>query len=382
MKRLAVATAAVALVAATAVFGGGHAAAGLGGVRLNEMQVIGSHNSYHIEPEYAADLNITELMYTHAPLQQQFSEQGVRQIELDVYADPDGSMWRPIGVPGFKVLHIAHVDTLATCETLVACLGEVKAWSDAHGEHMPIAVLIELKDAIDLPGVMPEPIPIGTDLLHDLDDEIRSVFPEDSLLTPDDVRGSASTLEDAILGDGWPEIDDVRGQTMVMLDNKRNEYVVGNPSLEGRAAFTPSSPGQDDAAFIKQNDPLGANTALIQGYVDAGYMVRTRADEPTFNARMNDTTQRDAALESGAQWVSTDFPVVELSARWGTDYVARIPGGTPARCNPVNAPEGCENTDIENLPPDVTNTTPPPTSSSTSTSSSGTGGRATPRFTG
>lgn len=380
MKRLIVATAVALFVAATAVFGGAPANAGAGGVRLNEMQVIGTHNSYHIEPDWAAGLGVTELMYTHAPLPQQFSEQGVRQIELDVYADPTGSLWRPIGVPGFKVMHIAHVDTLATCETLLACLQQVKGWSDGHLQHMPIAVLIELKDTIDLPGVMPEPIPINEALLHDLDAEIRSVFPEDRLLTPDDVRDGAPTLEDAVLGQGWPEIDDVRGQTMVLLDNKRNEYVAGNPSLEGRAAFTPSAPGEDDAAFIKHNDPLGANTAQIQGFVEAGYMVRTRADEPTFNAQANDTTQRDAALVSGAQWVSTDFPVPGMAARWGTDYVAQIPGGTPARCNPVNAPPGCLNTDIENLPPDVTNTTPPPTTSTPSASP--VASRATPRFTG
>lgn len=330
-----------------------------GTVHLNEMQVIGSHNSYHIEPPpglleilIGADPTAIQLAYSHPPLDEQFSYEGVRQIEIDVYADPAGDLWTPLGVQGFKVFHIEGIDEGATCEVFVQCLQVVKAWSDAHLQHMPIAVLVEVKDTCDVCGP-PDPIFVGPAEFDAFDAEIRSVFPPGRLLEPDDVRGVHPTLEDAILTDGWPLIDDVRGQTMFVLDNKRTEYRAGHPTLEGRVAFTPSSPGQPDAAFIKENDPNGANTALIQGYVAAGYMVRTRADEPHTQSAANDTTQRDAALASGAQWVSTDYPLASYSARWGTDYQASIPGGTPARCNPINAPQGCVSTDIENLPLEV-----------------------------
>lgn len=350
MKRM-IAAAAVAMLGVTALLvnSGGPAVAGASaGVRLNEMQVIGSHNSYHIEPPLLAPF-VDQLAYTHVPLPEQFSTQGVRQIELDIFTDPAGDLWRPLGVPGYKVLHIEQIDEMATCETLVACLSEVKAWSDDHDQHMPIAILLEAKDTIDI-ATPPNPLPIGPAELDALDDEILSVFPQNQVVTPDDVRGSHATLEDAILTDGWPEIDDLRGKVMFLLDNKRDEYRLGHPSLEGRVAFTPSFAGQPDAAFVKRNDPLGANLAEIQNLVAAGYVVRTRADEPVFHAQNNDTTMRDAALASGAQWVSTDFPVPGIAARWnGSTYAAQIPGGAPARCNPVNAPPGCENTDIENL---------------------------------
>ena len=72
--------------------------------------------------------------------------------------------------------------------------------------------------------------------------------------------------------------------------------------------FTNSTPGQPDAAFIKENDPTGANQARIADEVRRGYVVRTRADADTRQARTGDTTMRDAALASGAQWVSTDYP--------------------------------------------------------------------------
>jgi hypothetical protein len=261
----------------------------------------------------------------------------------------------------------------------------VKGWSDDNQGHMPIAILLEAKDTIDIPGG-PDPLPIGPAELDALDDEIRSVFSEERILRPDDVRAGRPTLEEAVLEDGWPEIDDLRGKVMFLLDNKRNEYRVGHPSLEGRIAFTPSFPGQPDAAFVKRNDPLGANLEQIQNLVADGYVVRTRADEPVFQAKANDTTMRDAALASGAQWVSTDFPVPGMAARWnGSPYVAQIPGGTPARCNPVNAPPGCENTDIENLGfvavPSTTGAPSNPANAASSPSVA-TNVATSPRFTG
>jgi hypothetical protein len=44
--------------------------------------------------------------------------------------------------------------------------------------------------------------------------------------------------------------------------------------------------------------------------------------------------------------VSTDYPVADPAM--GTDYKVTMPGGTPARCNPVNAPPTCKPSDIEN----------------------------------
>ena len=46
----------------------------------------------------------------------------------------------------------------------------------------------------------------------------------------------------------------------------------------------------------------------IAALVRDGYIVRTRADADTFEARTNSTERRDRALGSGAQYVSTDYP--------------------------------------------------------------------------
>ena len=71
-------------------------------VRLNQIQVIGSHNSYHIAPappvmdalSRRSARMAESLDYTHRPLQEQFTHLGIRQIELDLFADPDGGPLR------------------------------------------------------------------------------------------------------------------------------------------------------------------------------------------------------------------------------------------------------------------------------------------------
>jgi hypothetical protein len=240
--------------------------------------------------------------------------------------------------------------------TFVQCLQQVKMWSDAHPRHLPISILVELKDE-PIPDPLQvgfvQPHPIGPTELDALDAEIRSVFPEQRLLTPDEVRGAHPTLEDAVLTDGWPTLGVARGQVMFLMDNAgsyRTDYLGGHPNLDGRILFTNANPGDPDAAFVKRNDPLGPNVAVIQDLVRRGYLVRTRADADTIQARTGDTTQRDAALLSGAQFVSTDYPVPGRASPLGTDYVAQIPDGDPARCNPITTGTFCRNDALERLP--------------------------------
>jgi hypothetical protein len=98
-----------------------------------------------------------------------------------------------------------------------------------------------------------------------------------------------------------------------------------------------------DAAMTVVNDPVGS-AGRIRSLVEAGFIVRTRADADTVQARTGDTTMREAALASGAQYVSTDY--VWPDERFGTGYVVDLPGDTPARCNPVNAPPQCPRVDL------------------------------------
>ncbi len=112
--------------------------------------------------------------------------------------------------------------------------------------------------------------------------------------------------------------------------------------------FTNSNPGQPDAAFIERND---GPTADISALVREGYLIRARTDSDTVAARANDTTTRDAMMASGAQMLSTDYPVNE-PARWPGHYVVSFPGGAVARCNPIDAPTSCSTESLQRLATD------------------------------
>jgi hypothetical protein len=344
-------------------------------VKINQIQVIGSHNSYHAgfapnERAYLEKANpkaLRGLDYGHAPLADQLSA-GVRQIEIDVFSDSKGGrfshLWlddqvvkaglpadapfdpqHEMDKPGFKVMHMQGFDERSTCHTFVACLTQVRSWSKQHPQHLPIFILVETKEGEvkDLPDA-PKTEPFTSAVFDALDAEIRSVFSPEEMITPDEVRGKHKTLVEAVRACGWPTLAKARGRVIFLMDQKKAGpiYAEGHPSLRGRVLFTNADPGAADAAFVEQND---GSAAAIDDLVRQGYLIRTRSDEPTEQARTNDTRRRDEVLASGAQMISTDYPRSE-PASW-SGYSVGLPDGLPARCNPVNKPTGCVDSLLE-----------------------------------
>ncbi len=175
------------------------------------------------------------------------------------------------------------------------------------------------------------------------------MFPADHIVKPDDVRDGHATLAAAVQANGWPLLRAVRGKVVFALDNTdhpRTEYLRGNPSLEGRVLFVSSQAGEPSAAFVKMNEALGEDENRIRETVKGRFLVRTRADVPTDEARTGSTVRRDAAFRSGAQYVSTDYPE---PSPFGSGYRARLPQADrlAARCNPVTAPVGCRSEWLE-----------------------------------
>jgi hypothetical protein len=334
-------------------------------LRWNEIQVIGTHNSYHLAPQrsllemirLAAGKQVAESIdYSHAPLQQQLEEYGVRQFELDLFADPKGGLYRePVGLrwlnrsardarmefdfdaamsePGMKILHAPGFDFATTVPSLKEALGQLVAWSRTNRTHLPVLVLLELKESAVGPGGV-TPLPFDAAMLDRLDRQIREEVPEDMLLTPDAVRGDQSCLRDAIDGIGWPRLAEIRGKLVFALDNTdsvRDRYLEGHESLRGRVLFVSVEASHPAAAWMKINDPV-ADELQIHRCVERGFLVRTRADAETLQPQQGDFSRMERAFASGAQFISTDFPVAD--ARW-PGYQVRFPGGSMHRRNPV-----------------------------------------------
>jgi hypothetical protein len=350
-------------------------------IRINQIQVIGTHNSYHagFAPSATkvmmkeAPKEFAAISYRHPSLTRQFDD-GVRQIELDVFSDSKGGMYvdpaidhmidlngladdpptAPSGTwekPGFKVMHIQGIDQRSVCQPFTACLSEVRAWSKAHPKHAPLFILVETKEEplkAKIPTVDPERF---TPAVFDaLDQEIASVFPASEIVTPDDVRGKYATLDEAVRKRGWPTLAKARGKVVFLLDQRKIEsvYLDGHDALRGRLAFTNATPGAPDAAFTECNE-CGADE--INALVRRGYLVRARADDPAQGQGVrNDGTRRDVVLNSGAQMISTDYPMHEPSEH---GYAVGLPGGVAVHCNPVlTTAAQCKDAGLETMQKD------------------------------
>lgn len=326
---------------------------------MNAIQVVGTHNSYKlsIAPNELATiraLNAKEadaIDYAHPPLAEQL-DAGARQLEIDLAYDPDTGLYAaplgfkmagtaavpydfaPLRQPGLKVLHEPSVDYRSVCPLFQSCLREIRAWSKAHPDHVPLLILLNLKEGgLSLPGAVKAPA-FDAKAMDAVDAEIRAIFPEADLITPDKVQGRKATLRDAVGSGGWPTLRAARGKVMFALDCPPDQvarYRGDRRVLEGRAAFVNTDEASPAAGYITLNDPV-ADAARIAGALKAGLIVRTRADADTREARTNDTRRQAAAFASGAQYVSTDY--MRPDARFGS-YAVKLPGTETARRSPA-----------------------------------------------
>ncbi len=331
-------------------------------LKMNDIQVIGSHNSYKeaIAPKEMAALRARNpkaadtLDYSHPALTEQLND-GARQLELDYVYDPEGGRYAtplgrklvpdttpydltPYARPGMKVIHVPDIDYRSVCPLLVDCFKEIRAWSKAHPDHVPILIIFNLKqDQLKgVPGAV-QLLPFDAKAMDAADAEIRSVFKPGEIITPDMVRGKHKTLREAVLAGAWPTLKQARGKFILAVDEGPDVVAVyrgARKNLEGRMMFI-NSPSEDapDAAYFTLNEATQLQ-ARIQADVKAGFIVRTRADADTWEARRNDRAPQAAAFASGAQYVSTDY--MHPDTRFSS-YEAHLPGGGLARPNPVRA---------------------------------------------
>ena len=102
-------------------------------LRINHIQMKGTHNSYHVEPLVSPT---REYMYTHEELNIQASQLGVRQFEIDVWWDIRD---------GLRVYHNQY-DSGTTCPTFENCMNTLLEWSNANPNHHTTFIWIEPKD--------------------------------------------------------------------------------------------------------------------------------------------------------------------------------------------------------------------------------------------
>lgn len=326
--------------------------------KLNETQVIGSHNSYKSEMpapilEYLNKINpaaAQSLEYQHLPLSEQL-HLGLRNLELDVFHDPMGGKYsnpkslamlpegtvfdseKELQEPGLKLFHVQDLDVQSHHLLFKNALLELKSWSNQNPDHHPIFVLINAKDG-QVPMTV-SPLSFTGTALDSIDLEVRTYLGIDKLITPDQVRGEYESLEKAVLAGNWPKMDAARGKFLFVLDEseeKIRRYLTEKPTLKNAVLFVNLKEGNPEAGFRIINDPI-SNETYIQDLVRKGYIIRTRADSDTKEARTGDYTKFEKAKASGAQVISTDYYIP--STLFPSDYSVSFENKTFERPNPI-----------------------------------------------
>lgn len=362
-------------------------------IRINQIQVLGTHNSYslpadqrgleYLEPVYEQmssgyfenlsedekkkylefhpnEVTLTEsLSYHHPDFIEQLNE-GIRSFEIDVYYDPTGDRFthpasyqllkqkgeddflpydiEALKEPGFKVMHIPDIDFRTHYATLEQALTVLNNWSEKNPSHVPIFIMIEAKDkGIPLFPNSADVLPFDKNAFEQLDEAIVSVLGKEKIITPDMVQDNYPTLKEAILANNWPKLSESLGKFVFMLlpstagMSDDNVYVENN-QLKGKMMFVQSNPDDEFGAFLLLDNAI-QRKAQIEESVKKGYLIRTRADIDTYEAKVNDKTRAAVAFKSGAQVVSTDY--FKPGNAYGTEYFVELPSNKPVRINPL-----------------------------------------------
>ena len=295
------------------------------GISINQIQFVGSHNSYK---QAMPDSFVKQLMkvnpkllesldYEHIPLGDQL-DLGIRKLELDIFYRAEDKR--------FLVGHVQQIDMSSNCESLRICLTQIISWSDDNPSHSPIWISFNAKDNYILGLPTPEVFTPEAFLLMD------SIFEEmfgDKLIRPRDIVDLQ-----------WPFLSEARGKFILILDESGMKRDIYSEGWKQRPMFTNAPEGHPAAAIMIINDPI-EQFEEIRRLVKAGYMVRTRADADTREARANDISRKVAAFESGAQAVSTDYYLP--ATNFGNEYQVSLP--KPIKCNPITAPNDCKISD-------------------------------------
>lgn len=280
------------------------------GVKINEIAIIGTHNSYQPLPTpqrrlHQKILNIlydgkkgTKYKFEMDPYTEQL-EYGIRNLEIDIETvDKDGEI-------SFIVTHDPISDNTSSAYDFAKGLQEIAMWSDHNPNHLPVYLLIEPKGNVPKIGNLKN---FSVGYAKELDKIIREAL-GDRLLTPELVKGDFESLEEMRMADGWPALKAAAGKIIVLLHpcDVTDEYINLDISLSSQAMFPMLRFEEIDkpyASFVLDNEPDTAIEHNKKAVGERKLMVRTRADSyPNFSDE-----RYSYADDCGSHIITTDYP--------------------------------------------------------------------------
>ncbi len=300
------------------------------GVKFNEVAYIATHNSYQLQGVQSMktlydDLEVVTfgLLNEQKPyfysdtLTEQFNL-GIRSIELDIETVVDGEKL------SFICSHNPLTDGTTTCYDFKLALEEIKMWSDANPNHLPVTIIIEPKNN----AVNPDNIKKFTfEHTDEFDALLREVL-GDTLLTPAEMMGNHASLKEMREADDWLALDEVKGKVLFLLHeagSTTEKYIAVDESIKTQAMFPMLRYDDRDlsyASFLLVNEPRDIEKYADELIYEKNLVVRTRVD--SFGNRSEN--DRLVTMSSGAQILSTDYP--PKADMTGVDYVVDFEPGT------------------------------------------------------
>lgn len=280
------------------------------GVKYNEVSFLGTHNSYQKECVPARQklfqdastvtfglVKSEKATFSADYLTDQLNL-GIRSIELDVETVvADGKI-------SFVCSHAPVLDMPTHCYDFALALKEIKLWSDANPNHLPITIIIEPKKVF-IPDKNMHYFTCG--YANELGEQAKAIF-GDTLITPADMIGKHSSFKEMREADDWMTLSETRGHVMLLLHDTTvtDKYIEQDTSIKTQAMFPMlryDSRDKDYASFLLINK---AKDIQVQAAEVLGkkLVIRTRSDN--FGSYKESDSQ--IALNSGAQIVSTDYP--------------------------------------------------------------------------
>lgn len=281
------------------------------GVKLNEIAVLGTHNSYQRlatkETRFAMNLidtitfkkfGLNTFDFEMDTLTEQL-EMGVRNVEIDIETlDKDDKI-------EIKVTHNSLIDNASSAYDFTKALQEIKMWSDNNPEHIPVIIIVEPKSfVIEINGMKKFSLEYAQEL-----DKIVADTLGDSLLTPEDMLRDYSSFKEMRENDDWISLKEARGKILVLLHDcdVTESYIALDETIRTQKMFPMlryDDRNESYTSFILENDAFRANDRKSENIDESNLIVRTRADVyPEYS------DERYEVIETcGSQIITTDFP--------------------------------------------------------------------------
>lgn len=282
-----------------------------GGLKFNELRYTATHNSYQTESideikqlyrklsELTFGLVAANTADFISPTLTEQLNSGIYSLELDIEVfDRDGDI-------SFTCMHAPQIQMTTSCYDLELAMKEIKMWSDNNPNHLPVTIIIEPK-GLFLP--MENMQSLNLEYAKVLDEMLERAL-GDTLFTPADMLRDYESFGEMRAADDWCEVKDMLGKVLILMHecSTTEKYIALDESLKSQAMFPmlrEEDIERDCASFLLLNDPR-ESFEEIENAVENKLIVRTRADKFTEVT----AERREKAFASGAQIISTDYPV-------------------------------------------------------------------------